>query len=463
MSHSNVHVFSAMLQNLQPVKRTIHGTKTTAGEFDKLFEDKLQNAKPSKMNRFHGESTVHDPEMNKLSFNHGKKTEKNLDVKQESEDERHEKNEESMVAGELLLFLQTIESFTEQIHELSHEDGIAIEGLPANILEDMKSQLEQLLSKMKPLASSAELLPNSIVDFRALQETLLNALEVMMNPTVRHSRPEDLQQALWKLQGTLGQYMENLDAELHQANEKIAVANADHQAIEGIAHEGKEDYGKKRQDIPNLENQGVENSKGRNGKDRIGSDTPHGLAKKENHYQNLRNNLAEISTQQSISQNGVHPSEQLKTTLPGTQQIKFENILEQLVEKAQVHVGDEGSEMSLHLKPDHLGKLSMKISVEKGIVIAKFVAESHMVKEILESNFQALKNALNEKGLGVQEMSVSVGDDPNFRYQQNFMSFRKKTGNRKISFHETGYGNLPEETVSQKSPLWNASKIDFFA
>ncbi|KXG75749.1 flagellar hook-length control protein FliK [Thermotalea metallivorans] len=463
MSHSNIYAFSAMMQNLQPVKRTIHGTKTTAGEFDKLFEDKLQNAKPSKMNRFYEETAGHDPERDKISFNQGKKTEKNLDAKQESEDERYEKNQELMAAGEFLLFLETMESFIEQIHKLSHEDGTGIEGLPANILENMKLQLEQLLSTMKPLASTAAWLPNSIIDFRALQETLLYALEGMRNPAVQHSRPEDLQQALLKLQETLGKYMENLDVKLHQDNGKIPVANEDHQSIENVAGEEKEDYEEKSQDIPNLQNQGDERAKGRNGKDRIDSDTLHGLAKKESHYQNFRNNLAEISTQQPIPHNDVHPSEPLKAILPGTQQIKFENILEQFLGKAQVHVGEEGSEMSLHLKPDHLGKLSMKISIERGIVMAKFVAESHRVKEILESNFQALKNALNEKGLGVQELSVSVGDDPNFRYQQNSMSFRKKMGNRKISFHETGYGNLPEETVSQKSAPWNDSKIDFFA
>lgn len=86
-------------------------------------------------------------------------------------------------------------------------------------------------------------------------------------------------------------------------------------------------------------------------------------------------------------------------------------IVSQVVEKAKVVVSGEKSEMMMDLKPDYLGKLSLKVVTENGIVMAKFVAESHQVKEILETNMQLLKDTLEKQGLVVQDFSVSVGQD----------------------------------------------------
>ncbi|WZL74844.1 flagellar hook-length control protein FliK [Clostridiaceae bacterium 35-E11] len=113
--------------------------------------------------------------------------------------------------------------------------------------------------------------------------------------------------------------------------------------------------------------------------------------------------------------------------------INFVNILEQVAEKAEIFVGEKNSEMFLQLKPDHLGKLSMKIAVEKGIVIANIVAENQAVKEVLESNFNILKDALNEKGFGIQELNVSVGQNNDFEKQQQFMKSQKKGNSKALS------------------------------
>ena len=64
--------------------------------------------------------------------------------------------------------------------------------------------------------------------------------------------------------------------------------------------------------------------------------------------------------------------------------------------------------MIIDLKPDSLGKLSLKVATEQGVVMAKFVAESQQVKQVLESNMQLLKESLEKQGLNVQGFSVSV-------------------------------------------------------
>lgn len=97
---------------------------------------------------------------------------------------------------------------------------------------------------------------------------------------------------------------------------------------------------------------------------------------------------------------------------PFTENIKPENeIVKQVVEKARVILDGDKSEMVLSLKPESLGKLSLKVITENGIVMAKFVAENHQVKQILESNMQFLKENLEKQGLNVQGFSVSVRQD----------------------------------------------------
>jgi len=98
------------------------------------------------------------------------------------------------------------------------------------------------------------------------------------------------------------------------------------------------------------------------------------------------------------------------------------DIIEQVAEQVDVTLIEDKSEMVIKLKPDHLGKVTMQISVENGNVTAKFLAESQRVKEILESNFQDLKDMLNKQGMVVQDLSVSVGND---RQNQEFESRRQ--------------------------------------
>lgn len=91
--------------------------------------------------------------------------------------------------------------------------------------------------------------------------------------------------------------------------------------------------------------------------------------------------------------------------------VQAKEIINQVVEKAKVVLTGDKSEMVMDLKPDSLGKLSLKVVTENGIVTARFVAENQQVKQVLESNMQLLKDALEKQGMNVQGFSVSVRQD----------------------------------------------------
>ena len=86
-----------------------------------------------------------------------------------------------------------------------------------------------------------------------------------------------------------------------------------------------------------------------------------------------------------------------------------EMLMGQLIDKAKLTLSNGKNEMEMHLKPEHLGKISMKIVSENGTVMAKILAESEQAKAIIETNMDSFKNSLESQGIKVQGFSVSLG------------------------------------------------------
>ena len=85
--------------------------------------------------------------------------------------------------------------------------------------------------------------------------------------------------------------------------------------------------------------------------------------------------------------------------------------LQQMVRSAQAQIGDEVSTLHLQLRPENLGDLDLKLSVEHGVVTAKFVTHSLEVKALIESALPELRQSLQEQGVSVYQLTVSVGEE----------------------------------------------------
>ncbi len=107
--------------------------------------------------------------------------------------------------------------------------------------------------------------------------------------------------------------------------------------------------------------------------------------------------------------------------------VDTKEIMKQVIDKAKVVITEDKSEMVIRLKPDHLGKLTLKIVTEEGMVTAKFDAENQKVKEIIEQNLADLKQSLKEQGLQLNSVEVSVGQDNSNEQQSLFKQEVAKT------------------------------------
>lgn len=86
------------------------------------------------------------------------------------------------------------------------------------------------------------------------------------------------------------------------------------------------------------------------------------------------------------------------------------NVPQQIVEQARLIQNGQDSEMIIKLNPEHLGELSLKVSVNgNGGVTATFHSDNAQVRAILETSMVQLKQQLNEQGIKVDSVEVQTG------------------------------------------------------
>jgi len=161
---------------------------------------------------------------------------------------------------------------------------------------------------------------------------------------------------------------------------------------------------------------------------------------------------------QGVADANRHPvSEALgKMQLPLTEKLMSQSVTNQVMMKVKLMAGENKQEMEMHLEPDTLGKLSLKIIHEKGEILAKITAESEQVKQILETNMQMLKDSLEKNGYFVQSLSVSVGNGRKEESQQQQQTGPESNYNiRRIS------GRKPE-FVAPTETIYSPVNRDYF-
>lgn len=95
---------------------------------------------------------------------------------------------------------------------------------------------------------------------------------------------------------------------------------------------------------------------------------------------------------------------------PGfTNQLDVANIIRQIVEYSKVTIGNQTTTMEMQLNPENLGKIYLEVSSKDGVVSAHITAQNEAVKEVLESQLVELRQSMNQSGVKVDAVEVTVG------------------------------------------------------
>lgn len=125
----------------------------------------------------------------------------------------------------------------------------------------------------------------------------------------------------------------------------------------------------------------------------------------------------------NIAQNITEASKEAASAAADTQLTA--NIVNQVIEQIKVRVTEDVTSMELQLTPEALGKINLQVSAKDGVVTAQITTETLIAKEAIESQVALLKENLNEQGVKVEAVEVTVAPH---QFESGDEEHREKSG-----------------------------------
>ena len=139
--------------------------------------------------------------------------------------------------------------------------------------------------------------------------------------------------------------------------------------------------------------------------------------------------------------------------------------MEQIVRRAVIQVRNGQHEARIDLKPDFMGHVRMQVITENQQVTVKILTEFGFVKDQIENSIQQLKANLQQQGLEVDKIDVSVSRDSqgNKHPQENTADAKNLHREDKSSDH--GNDREGQQERPNRSPLRaeGLATVDYFA
>ena len=158
-----------------------------------------------------------------------------------------------------------------------------------------------------------------------------------------------------------------------------------------------------------------------------------------------------------------HPLEKQDTEL----------IMKQVMDYMKLNTSPGVTEMELQLHPASLGTINLTVALKDGSITAQFTAQNEAVKEILENQMVQLRETLNNQGIKVEAIEVTIEshefernlDQGNSTGEQT--EDNKKQNQRRINLGgtelEDGIELTQEEQMAVEIMTENGNTIDYTA
>lgn len=135
------------------------------------------------------------------------------------------------------------------------------------------------------------------------------------------------------------------------------------------------------------------------------------------------------------------------------------NVPQQIVEQAKLLQRGTDSQMIIKLNPEHLGQLSLKVSINgNGGVTATFHTDNAQVRAILETTMTQLKQQLDEQGIKVDNVEVHTGlPDGQLPQDQGQQGFYQQQG-QQVRSQQADLQDFEESSENLAAELENSQE-----
>ena len=94
--------------------------------------------------------------------------------------------------------------------------------------------------------------------------------------------------------------------------------------------------------------------------------------------------------------------------VPFSSYVDTEDIINQIADYVKIHQSESLSEMEISLNPESLGHIRLQVASREGVITAAITTENEAVRQALMVQAMTLKEELNEQGLKVDAVEVTV-------------------------------------------------------
>lgn len=182
-------------------------------------------------------------------------------------------------------------------------------------------------------------------------------------------------------------------------------------------------------------------------------------------------NEAVITPQSQVVQEFAN----VETVEPLPQSVNTQDVIDQIVESARVILTEDKTSMELQLNPQNLGKIILKVTEQEGAVTAKIMTQNAVVKEALEAQTVELRQNLEQAGVKVDAVEVTVAShefEKNLEQnaegekQQGEQQEKEKGRTRRLNLNvlsELSGVMSEEETLAAKMMAEQGNSVDYTA
>ena len=136
--------------------------------------------------------------------------------------------------------------------------------------------------------------------------------------------------------------------------------------------------------------------------------------------------------------------------------IDVQDIMNQITEFAKVNLSPENSSIEMQLNPENLGKVYLHIAATKeGNITAELAVSSEAVKTALEAQIADLRTSLNQQGIKVDAVEVTIASHEFERNLEQNASGEEQQGSQREESGRTAGRRLFRGELDELSGLMN--------
>lgn len=225
-----------------------------------------------------------------------------------------------------------------------------------------------------------------------------------VTPEAFENLPKELQQKIQDLTGnSVSEPVEEDQVEVTVVTETAVVSNAEAEVEELPVDETEEMVEPEAEVVTTTDSSETPDESTKNGTDQAKEELlDRSLAERDPSPTVFHSSATFTQTMESVSVEAT-------TTTTTTSQIDVQRMITDIVNQAKVTITEEVQTMEMVLNPEHLGKLFMEVTAKDGQISAKIYTENEAVKNALENQLVVFKENMNQQGMKIDAVEVSVG------------------------------------------------------